>query len=98
MSRRCPPEVRREVLRLAGAGSTAKELAEQFGFSRVTIYSWIRQEKIDRGEIDGHTTDQITDLRDAKRRIRQLETELAVARKVNETFLSQDLPPKGSSR
>jgi hypothetical protein len=30
----------------------------------------------------------------AKRRIRQLETELAVSRKVNEVFLEQNLPPK----
>jgi hypothetical protein len=34
----------------------------------------------------------------AKRRIRQLETELAVSRKVNEVFLDQHLPPKGSTR
>ena len=34
----------------------------------------------------------------AKRRIRQLETELAVSRRVNEVFLEQGLPPKGSTR
>jgi hypothetical protein len=34
----------------------------------------------------------------AKRRIHQLETELAVARKVNEVFLGQNLAPKGSTR
>ena len=34
----------------------------------------------------------------AKRRIRQLETELAVARKVNEVFLNQALAPKVSTR
>jgi hypothetical protein len=32
----------------------------------------------------------------AKRRIRQLETELAVSRKVNEVFLEKSLPPKRS--
>jgi len=34
----------------------------------------------------------------AKRRIRQLETELAVARKVNEVFLNQELAPKACTR
>jgi hypothetical protein len=34
----------------------------------------------------------------AKRRIRQLESELAVSRKVNEVFLEQNLPPKASTR
>lgn len=59
---------------------------------------WIKQEQIDRGEIDGQSTDQAMELAQAKRRIRQLETELAVARKVNEIFLDQDLAPRASTR
>ncbi len=31
MPSRCPPEVRRQVLQLAGAGSKPKDLAEAFG-------------------------------------------------------------------
>ena len=69
-----------------------------FGISEATIYNWLKQERIDRGEIDGLSTDQAVELAAAKRRIRQLETELAVSRKVNEVFLDQDLPPKGSTR
>ncbi len=34
----------------------------------------------------------------AKKRIRQLETDLAVSRKVNEIFLDQDIAPKASTR
>jgi hypothetical protein len=44
------------------------------------------------------STDQAVELAAAKRRIRQLENELAVSRKVNEVFLEQHLPPKGSTR
>lgn len=65
--------------------------------SEATIYSWLKQEQVDRGEID-FTTDQALELAAAKRRIRQLETELAVSRKVNEVFLDQDLAPKASTR
>ena len=43
-------------------------------------------------------TDQALELAAAKRRIRQLETELAVARKVVEVFLSDGVSPKGSTR
>jgi hypothetical protein len=46
----------------------------------------------------GLSTEEALDLAAAKRRIKQLETELAVSRKVNEVFLEGDLPPKGSSR
>ena len=66
--------------------------------TEATIYNWIKQDRIDRGELDGLSTDQALELAAAKRRIRQLETELAVARKVNEVFLDQDLAPKASSR
>jgi hypothetical protein len=34
----------------------------------------------------------------AKRRIKQLEAELAVARKINEVFLKEGISPKRSSR
>ncbi len=42
-------------------------------------------------------TSQQLELAAARRRIRQLETELAVARKVNEVFLAEGLSPKGST-
>jgi transposase len=98
MPRRYSPEVRRQVLELAGVGTRVKQLALTFAISEATIYNWLKQDKIDRGELDGLSTDQAIELAAAKRRIRQLETELAVARKVNQVFLEQGLPPKGSSR
>jgi hypothetical protein len=64
--------------------------------SEATVYSWLKQERIDRGEAE--TTDQQLELAAARRRIRQLETELAVARKVNEVFLSEGVAPKGFTR
>ena len=98
MPRSYPPEVRRQVTELAMAGTRVKQLAATFGISEATIYNWLRQERIDSGEIAGVTTDQAIELSAAKRRIKQLETELAVARKVNEVFLDQDLAPKACTR
>ena len=98
MPSKYPPEVRRQVLQLAGAGSKPKDLAEAFGMTLATIYNWLRQQRIDNGEEDGTTTDQAIELKAARKRIKQLETELAVSRKVNEVFLSEGVPPKGSSR
>jgi transposase len=56
-----------------------------FGMSAVSIYNWLKQDRVDRGEEIGQTTDQQLELAAAKRPIALLETELAVARKVNET-------------
>jgi len=51
MPRRYPPEVRRQVVELARAGTRVKQLATAFGMSEATIYNSLRQEQIDRGEI-----------------------------------------------
>jgi transposase len=98
MPRRYPSEIRRQVVELARAGTRVKQLVMTFGMSEATIYNWLKQEQIDRGEIEGLSTDQALELAAAKKRIKQLETELAVSRKVNEIFLDQDLPPKACSR
>jgi hypothetical protein len=89
--------VRRQVVELARAGTRVAQLAETFGMTVATIYNWLNQEKIDRGEIVGQTTGPALELAAAKRRIRELETELAVSRKVNEVFRDQDLAPKAST-
>ena len=98
MPSRYPVETRRQVVELARAGTRVAQLAETFAVSEATIYNWLKQDRIDRGEQQGLSTEGQMELAAAKRRIRQLETELAVSRKVNEVFLEQNLPPKASSR
>jgi transposase-like protein len=93
-----PVEVRKQVVDLARTGTRVAQLAETFGMAQATIYNWLKQDRIDRGEEPGLTTDGQMELASARRRIRQLETELAVSRKVNQVFLEQDLPPKASTR
>jgi transposase-like protein len=98
MPGRHPAETRRQVIELARSGTKVAQLVKTFGMTEATIYNWLRQERIDRGEIPGTSTDMALELAAAKKRIRQLETELAVARKVNEVFLEQGVSPKGPSR
>ena len=98
MPSRYSSDVRRQVVELARSRTKVAQLAETFGMSEATIYNWTKQESIDRGEVHGQSTEQALELKAAKRRIRQLETELAVSRKVNQVFLDQDLAPKASTR
>jgi transposase len=98
MPSRFPVEVRRQVVELARSGTRVAQLAETFGMSEAAIYGWLKQDRIDRGEAPGLSTEGQMELAAARRRIRQLETELAVSRKVNEVFLEQNLPPKASTR
>jgi transposase-like protein len=48
-----PPEFRRRVLDLLTAGRKVTDLARDLGISDQTIYTWRRQEQIDRGLVAG---------------------------------------------
>jgi len=66
--------------------------------TQASIYSWLKQERIDRGESPGLSTEGQMELAAAKRRIRQMESELAVSRRLNKVFLEQNLPPRALAR
>jgi transposase-like protein len=48
-----PPEFRRRVLDLIEAGRKVAEVADDLGISDQTIYTWRRQDRIDRGSRRG---------------------------------------------
>ena len=70
MPSRYPVEVRRQVVELARAGTKVSQLAETFGMTQASIYSWLKQDRIDRGEAPGLNTEGQMELAAAKRRIR----------------------------
>ena len=75
-----PAEFRRGALDLVAAGKPVADVARLLEVSDQSIYSWRRQELIDRGELPGLSSPEREELRVARRRIRELETELAVHR------------------
>ena len=97
MPRRYPVEFRRKVLDLIAAGRPVIEIAAQLGVSDQTIYNWRNQDRIDRGLRSGVTTAESVELAAARKRIRELETELAVTRRANE-LLTEQADPKGVGR
>ena len=78
-------------------GKTVAEVARLLGVSDQSICSWRRQELIDRGELPGLSSAEREELWAARRRIRELETELAVHRRAAE-LLKESVRPKGGSR
>jgi transposase len=98
MPHRYPPEFRRRVLDLIAAGRSVASVAEDLGVSAQTIYNWRRQDAIDRGEVPGLSSVELAELKAARRRIAQLEDELAVIRRANELLKAQVVSPKGGSR
>jgi transposase len=92
-----PAEFRRKVLDLLASGRHVTDLARDLGISSQTIYDWRRQEQIDRGEIAGLTSTEKAELLAARKRIRELEAELAIHRRASE-LLAEKSDPKGGSR
>src|SRR5665213_2530877 len=62
MPRSYPPEVRRQVVELARSGTKVAQLVATCAMSEATVYNWLRQEQIDRGEVSGTSTDMALDL------------------------------------
>jgi transposase len=92
-----PAEFRRRALDLIAAGKTVAEVARLLKVSDQSIYTWRRQEQIDRGELPGLSSAEREELRASRLRIRALETELAVHRRATE-LLKESVRPKGGSR
>ena len=92
-----PPEFRRRVVDLVRAGRPVAQVAIELGISQQAIYTWRMQDAIDRGEQSGLTTSDREELVVARKRIAQLEAELAATRRANE-LLRQVVLPKGGSR
>ena len=94
LSTRVPPQGARlvgcwEVGRLGGFGP---------GGVSSEIYNWRQQDEIDRGEAPGLSSTEQVELKAARRRIVELETELAVTRRANELLKAQVVSPKDVSR
>lgn len=92
-----PAEFRRRALKLLEAGRKVRDLAEDLGVSEPTIYAWRKQARIDAGEVAGLSSVGKSQLESARRRIRELEAELAVHRRATE-LLKEGASPKSGTR
>ena len=98
MPRPFPAEFRLRAVALVRAGKPITTAAVQLGVSAGALHSWVRQDQIDRGERHGITTPESAELSKAKKRIRQLETEVEIL-KIAAKLLGEDRPgPKGFTR
>ncbi|MGK5112212.1 transposase [Geodermatophilus sp. CPCC 205506] len=57
MPKKCPPESKRDVLRVARRGDSSQaEVTADFGISVESVRRWVRQADIDDGVVDGQTS------------------------------------------
>jgi transposase-like protein len=85
LSTRIPPKSSRFLLK---SGLTVAEVAAGLDVTEQTIYNWRNQELIDTGQKPGLSSIESADLAADRRRIAQLETELAIATRSTELLKS----------
>jgi transposase len=91
------PEFRRRVVELVRAGRPVRVVAAELGLAEATVYRWKAQDLIDRGVKPGTSTTEQGELAEAKRRIKELETELALVKQAAKLF-EEGVRPKPPTR
>jgi transposase len=79
-------EFRRRVVELVRAGRPVRVIAVELGLAEATVYRWKAQDLVDRGLKPGTSTSERGELAAARRRIRELETELALVKQAAALF------------
>lgn len=67
-------------------GRRVSEVASELGVFEATVFRWVRQDRIDRGELEGTSTRESAELRAARQRIAELESEQATVKRASELF------------
>lgn len=85
-------EYRLRVLKLIEAGRPVVEIASDLGISQQTIYTWRRQDRVDRQLEPGLASAERAELIAARKRVRELETELQVHQRAAELLKEKARP------
>jgi transposase len=80
------------------AGEAVKDLVTELGIAEVTLYRWRSQALIDAGERPGLKSYEADPLLAARRRVKELESELKAVKAASALFEEGAAGPKGSSR
>jgi transposase-like protein len=91
-------EFRRRAVALARSGRPVGQLAVDLQVSEATLFRWVAEEQVDRGERPGLPMVERAELAQARKRIRELETELEITKKASALFANGQERRKGSSR
>lgn len=82
-AKKCSDEFRTRAVASVRSGQTFTKTAEDLGITDACLYSWVKQDRIDRGESEGVSRAESRELRKAKRRIREPAVEIEILRRAN---------------
>jgi putative transposase len=80
------PQFRAMVVDQVRSGRRVAEVAAAVEVAEATVYRWMHQDRVDRGEVAGTSTVESAQLRAARRRIAELESELVIVKRASALF------------
>ena len=87
-----PPEFKRRMVELVRAGRSPESLAKEFDPSANTIRKWATQADLDEGHrADGLTTAERKELRELRRKVKQMEMEREILGKAAAWFARESI-------
>ena len=87
---RYPREYRRDVCALViDQGRSVSDVSKELGLIEQTVYNWLRQERVDRGEKEGLTTSEREELSALRRENRQLRQERDLLKKATVFWIKE---------
>jgi transposase len=94
MPKAFPLEFRRDVVAVARKGEAPiAQIAKDFGISQACLHRWLKLADLEDGDSPGTTRGESAELREAKRRVRQLEQENEILRRAA-AYFARDINPK----
>ena len=94
MPKAFPAEFRRDVVAVARKGEAPiTQIARDFGISQSCLTRWLKLADIEDGNRPGATQQESAELRDLKKRNRQLEQENEILRRAA-AYYARDINPK----
>lgn len=79
-------------------GRTGAGTAADLGVSESGLHKWVKQDRVDPGEVAGTSTKESVALRKANKRIPELETELDIVKRAARLLDDSAAAPKGFTR
>ena len=81
------PEFREEAVRLQReSGESITAVAKRLGLSPETLRNWVRRDEVERGEREGLSMAEHTEIRELRRQVRRLEEEKLILQKAAAYF------------
>jgi transposase len=94
MPKAFPLEFRRDVVAVARKGEAPiAQVAKDFGVSVSCLQRWLKLADIEDGNVSGSAREESAELREARKRVRQLEQENEILRRAA-AYFARDINPK----